>query len=144
MKSSNCKLVHVEDNQDDAEVFQRVFKKSGLDIGIEHYSDGKSAFDFLDSLACSNEKLRLLVVLDLNLPLMTGSEILKKLHDSSKTKIIPIVVLSGSENPKDRELCLSLGAREFFVKPWDLDGYKVFMEEYFLDEIQKVCPECPS
>ena len=141
MKSSDCKLIHIEDNVDDSEVFQIILKQSGINIPIKSFSDGKSAFDFLKDLISSEEASNFLVILDLNLPLMTGSEILKELNESDKTNQIPIIVFSGSENPEDKKLCLSLGARMFFIKPWNLNGYREFINGPFMNELQKICPE---
>lgn len=140
MKSSEFILIHIEDNRDDADVFQTVLRRSGIDVNIEYFRDGKTGYEFLQNLTISDDAPKMLVILDLNLPRMTGAEILLKLRESSKLEKIPIFVLSGSENPDDEKLCLALGARRFFIKPWDLNGYKEFIQGDLINELKKLCP----
>ncbi len=141
MNDFKCKLIYIEDNEDEVHIFQKVLKKLGIQIETEYYYDGKSAFEYLNSISdTGDESVKVLVVLDLNLPLITGNEILKRLSKEKKIKKIPIIVFSGSESPKDRELCLSLGVKDFFTKPWSLNGYEDFIKGPLLREFQQICP----
>ena len=61
------------------------------------------------------------VILDINMPGGTGLEVLKRLKSSSKTNLIPVIVLSGSADPADVQNVIDLGADEFLGKPPDFD-----------------------
>jgi len=61
------------------------------------------------------------VILDINMPGGTGLEVLKRLKSSTKTSLIPVIVLSGSIDPAEQQNVLNLGADEFLAKPPDFD-----------------------
>jgi CheY-like chemotaxis protein len=127
MKNSKCKLVHIEDNEDEVHIFQLLMKGEGLELAMVRYPDGRSGFEFLSALRNSEHPGNILVILDLNLPDMSGMDILKGLQQDQLIKSIPIIVFSGSENPQDRKQCLEFGVRGFHVKPWDVQGYIEFI-----------------
>src|SRR5438445_4607523 len=61
------------------------------------------------------------VILDINMPGGSGLEVLKRLKSSTKTSLIPVIVLSGSVDPAEQQNVLNLGADEFLAKPPDFD-----------------------
>ena len=61
------------------------------------------------------------IVLDINMPGGSGIEVLKRLKRSTKTHRIPIVVVSGSDDPEVRQAAMELGVTDFLTKPVDLD-----------------------
>ena len=77
----------------------------------------------------------MLVILDLNLPKMTGKAILERLGKLSEDAFLRIIVFSGSENPSDKQECLAHGAKAFYVKPWDIQGYRQFVQGSLRNEL---------
>ncbi len=69
------------------------------------------------------------ILLDLNMPGGTGVEVLKRLKSSSKTSLIPVLVLSGSVEVTDEQTVLDLGADRFFSKPPDFDKIQACLSE---------------
>jgi twitching motility two-component system response regulator PilH len=61
------------------------------------------------------------IVLDINMPGGSGIEVLKRLRRSTKTQLIPVVVVSGSDDPGVRQIAMELGVADFLTKPVDLD-----------------------
>lgn len=142
MFDRKCRVVLIEDCDDDAVLLETLLRKEKLNIEMLRFSDGVQAFEFLRSVSSVTSDIKdqhaaNLVLLDLNLPRMTGKEILKRLSDLAMTSLARFVVLSGSEDPIDKHECLTNGAQAFYVKPWDLDGYKKFVKEKLIDEIRQ-------
>ncbi len=79
------------------------------------------AYDAMQSTMLAMHLLPAAVILDLNMPGGTGVEVLKRLKASSKTSLIPVLVLSGSVELSDQQTVLELGAERFFSKPPDFD-----------------------
>ena len=119
----DVKILLVEDQTYDADLTRRALKVNNLDEYFLHISDGKEALDFL--LARENYAHRKdmsnpeVVLLDLDLPRMHGTKILKALRASERTRYLPVVVLTiSADDPMIRE-CYELGANSFIVKPVD-------------------------
>lgn len=122
-------LLIVEDSDEDFESLQRVLSKScKVSIPITRCYDGDDALDFLrrtgDYADRSQEPLPNLVLLDLNLPGTDGREVLNAIKQDEQLKIIPIVVLTTSSNPKDIETCYRYGANSYLLKQMRIDQLK--------------------
>ncbi|HEX8899462.1 MAG TPA: response regulator, partial [Chthoniobacterales bacterium] len=70
-----------------------------------------------------------LVLLDLNLPDMHGSEVLRQLQDEPATANVPVVVLSADATPSQIERLLTAGARNYLTKPFDIDPFLAVVDE---------------
>jgi CheY-like chemotaxis protein len=71
-----------------------------------------------------------LILLDLNLPDMHGSEVLKQLQSDPVTAAIPVVVLSADATPSQIERLLTAGAKNYLTKPYDIDQFLTVVDEY--------------
>jgi DNA-binding response OmpR family regulator len=89
-------------------------------IGI---SDGDSAIRFIESLDTHPEGCPDLVILDLNLPKYNGLEVLKVMRKSVRCRNVPVVILSSSDLPEDKDKSLRLGANRYIHKPYRLDEF---------------------
>lgn len=78
------------------------------------------AYDAMQAWMIANQTIPQAIILDIQMPGGTGYEVLRKLKASAKTCIIPVIVMSGSLEPKDQQLVRDLGADEFFSKPADI------------------------
>ena len=110
----------VEDNIDDAFLTKRTLRKAGIDA-VRVASDGQEA---LDMLYTSGEPLPELLILDLRLPKINGLKLFTEIRRNKRTMALPVLILTSSEDPKDRETCLKLGAIAFLSKPLELNSFQ--------------------
>lgn len=106
----------VEDNLDDIFLTKRVLRKAGI-AAVRVASDGQEALDMLLSNA---EQLPELLILDLRLPKINGLKVLSEIRRNKRTMALPVLVLSSSEDPRDREASINLGVIAFLSKPLEL------------------------
>jgi CheY-like chemotaxis protein len=115
-------VLHVEDEEDDALLFQFAMKKAGLVNPLQLACDGQMAIDYLQGahkFANRDEfPVPCLVLLDLKLPHVPGLEVLKWIRDHFGPSI-PVVILSSSESELDIAAAYDLGANAYLVKPSD-------------------------
>jgi len=120
-------ILLVEDNPTDLELALRVFKKHRLANRIQVARDGEEALDFIFGTgACAtrgNLQLPKVILLDLKLPKISGLEVLRRLKEDSRTRTIPIVVLTSSREEKDLVESYHLGVNSYIVKPVDFDQF---------------------
>jgi len=129
METNNIDIVLVEDNPDDAELTIRALKKNKIPSNILHLKDGAEALEFMfctgkyaDRNADSRPKV---ILLDLNMPKVSGIEVLRRIKADEKTKPVPVIILTSSKESPDVQTCYTLGANSYIVKPV---GYENFTE----------------
>ena len=116
----------VEDNQDDELLTLRAFRKNNIANDVVVARDGVEALDYLlGTRAHSNNPPPLpeFVLLDLNLPRVSGLEVLKRLREEPRTKFLPIVVLTSSNEEQDLINSYEHGANSYIRKPVDFDKF---------------------
>jgi len=123
MPDQPLELLLVEDNPHDIELTLRVFKKHNIANSIKVARDGAEALEFLNGAAA--ESLPQVILLDLKLPKVNGLEVLGQIKSDSRTRNIPVVVLTSSREDRDLLLCYELGINSYIVKPVD---FKQFTE----------------
>ena len=109
-----------EDDIDDQELLVEAFTHIDETITIKTVNNGKKALSFLDELSSDNSPC--LIVLDYNLPELSGAEILERLNQSKKFEDITKIIWSTSNSPVYEKICLDLGAKAYLVKPNDISG----------------------
>lgn len=108
----------VDDNDLDVERIQRSIRRLALDVDLVRAVDGLDALDYLRSpRERDRTELPALILLDLNMPRMTGSEFLECVGADPELADVPIVIVSTSSRPGDIELARSQGAIDYIVKP---------------------------
>jgi CheY-like chemotaxis protein len=121
----NSTILVADDDQNDIFFLKRAFQKAGLPHSIVEVSDGQSAVDYLSGKAPfanrAQHPLPDLLLLDLKMPRMTGFEVLAWLQTQPQLDQMPVVVLSGSNQPRDIEHVQRLGASDYKVKPVEFD-----------------------
>jgi CheY-like chemotaxis protein len=111
-------ILIIEDNPADVRLLRIAFDARGVPADFTAATDGAKAMEVLDAIAAGTHTPRPnLILLDLNLPKVKGDRILQHVKSRPELADIPVVVLTTSDAPDDRELCLSLGAHEYMVKP---------------------------
>jgi two-component system, response regulator len=123
----NNKILLVEDNPDDVNMTLFAFKQAHIANEIVVAQDGSKAIDYLFGYRQENDPTRstvpLLIILDLRLPGMDGKEVLKRIRTDPKTKHVPVVVLTSSDEEADINESYSLGANSYIRKPVELSRF---------------------
>ena len=107
-----------EDDIDDQELLVEAFTRLDNTISIRAVNNGKKALGLLENLSHNP----CLIVLDYNLPELSGAEILERLNTMKRFEDITKVVWSTSNSPVYERICLDLGAKAYLVKPNDISG----------------------
>lgn len=115
-----AEILLVEDNPNDAELAIRALKKNNLANNLVHLEDGQEALDYLYNE--SNEMPKL-ILMDVKMPRVDGTEVLRRLKSDEKRKTIPIVMLTSSKEDKDIIEAYNLGVNAYIVKPVDFDQF---------------------
>lgn len=114
-------ILLVEDNPDDEELTTRALRKSNIANEIIVAHDGQEAIDYLfceGKHADSDQTHRpAIVLLDLKLPKLSGLDVLKRMRADSRTKLIPVVVLTSSSEDEDMLKSYESGANSYVRKP---------------------------
>ncbi len=114
-------ILLVEDNPDDVELTLRAFKKNNILNRVIIAKDGAEALDYLLGTGTyagrELKDLPVVILLDLKLPKIDGLEVLKRIRQDNRTKLIPVVILTSSTEPKDVTNGYSLGANGYVRKP---------------------------
>ena len=120
-------ILLVEDNPTDLELALRVFRKHNLANRIEVARDGEEALDFLFGTGAhatrGNIQIPKVILLDLKLPKIGGLEVLRRIKADPRTRTIPVVVLTSSQEDKDLVESYGLGVNSYIVKPVDFDQF---------------------
>lgn len=122
MKETCKAILLVEDDQVDAMTVRRALKELHVTNPLEHVENGEDALTFLRDAT----KVRpCLILLDLNMPIMNGIEFLQEVKTDAELMCIPIVVLTTSDEQKDKLESFKLGVAGYMRKPVD---YRQFVE----------------
>jgi CheY-like chemotaxis protein len=126
-------ILLVEDNPTDAELTLRALRRNNLANNVVWVKDGAEALDFLycrGQYADRKNGTPKLILLDLKLPKIDGIEVLRELKNDNKNKMIPVVMLTSSQEERDLVQSYRLGVNSYIVKPVDF--------EKFLETVSKV------
>ena len=119
-------IAMIEDDEGHARLIEKNIRRAGISNEIVPLKDGASALAFLlgpDGSGEVNLGRRLLILLDLNLPDMTGVDILTKVKANAHLKRTPVVVLTTTDDSREIKTCYDLGANVYVIKPLDYDGF---------------------
>jgi DNA-binding response OmpR family regulator len=119
-------IIMIEDDEGHARLIEKNIRRAGVNNQIIPFTDGTSALNYLlgpDGSGEHNKGKQHLVLLDLNLPDMTGVDILGKVKANEHTKRSPVVVLTTTDDQREIQRCYDLGANVYITKPVDYDGF---------------------
>ena len=126
MDNTEVDILLIEDNLHDAELAIRALRKNNI-TNLIHLKDGASALDFLfgkgQFKGRNTGNKPKVILLDLKMPKIDGSEVLKILKSDELTNRIPVVVLTSSNEHPDIEKCYNLGANSYIVKPVNFQDF---------------------
>ena len=116
-------ILLVEDTQQDELLILRTLNKINLGNGLDVVRDGQQALDYLfregEFAGRAGTDLPTVVLLDVNLPRVSGLEVLELLRADPRTRLLPIVILTSSDEEQDRLRSYENGANSFVRKPLD-------------------------
>jgi len=119
---TNKSILLVEDNPQDEMLTLRALKKANVANRIDVARDGQQALDYLfrkGDFASRVPDLPAVVVLDIGLPRLNGLEVLERLRADVRTALLPVVILTSSDDERDRLKSYENGANSFVRKPVD-------------------------
>jgi CheY-like chemotaxis protein len=138
-------IVMIEDDEGHARLIEKNIRRAGILNDIKHFTDGTSALQFLwhspEGPALNGPAL---VLLDLNLPDMSGTDILTRIKGDEALKRTPVVVLTTTDDKVEIERCYDLGCNVYITKPVNYENFAQAIRQLglFLSVIQ--VPEIES
>ena len=133
-------VLFVEDNDDDLELAKLALERVDIAVNFAYARNGLQALDFIfargEFADRAKEALPKLVILDLNLPLLDGREVLKAIRENEDTCGVPVVVMTTCAEPPDLKSVVQLHVNSYVQKPMDFDRFQHVMAQivrYWLD-----------
>lgn len=118
-------IVIAEDNNSDVYLVREALAKHGVDAAIVVHRDGEEMLTAIVHIDAGEVPCPDLVLLDLNLPKRNGEFLLTRIRQSPLCGDVPIIIVTSSNAPKDREATARMGASRYFCKPSDYDEFMV-------------------
>jgi two-component system response regulator len=124
---NNKVILLVEDNPDDEALTVRALKKSNIANEVVVAHDGAEALEYLfgEGAHAGRDVTQMpqVVLLDLNLPKLDGLGVLRRIRADPRTRLLPVVILTSSNEEQDRVNGYGLGANSYVRKPVDFDAF---------------------
>ncbi len=114
-------ILHIEDDPYCVELMQRALRRMDRPLDLHAVTDGELALKFL----AEEERPPRLIVLDLKIPKVNGLQVLAQLRADEKTRTVPVIVFTSSQEPRDVTLSYQAGANSYVIKPLE---YKEFFD----------------
>ena len=120
--STAVKIVMVEDDHGHAKLIEKNIRRANISNDIVHFDSGQPALDYLfsDEVRANGP---MLILLDLNLPDMQGTDILAEVKKDERLKRAPVVVLTTTDDKTEIQRCYDLGCNVYITKPVDYESF---------------------
>ncbi len=119
-------ILLVEDDPGHARLIEKNLRRGGISNEIVTLDNGQKAVDFLfkkGAYAGSDHASPLLILLDLNMPVLDGYQVLTMIKASDETRHIPVIVLTTTDNPQEIARCYETGCNVYVTKPVDYEQF---------------------
>jgi len=128
MNPHSVDVLLVEDSIDDAELIIWQLKRHHMYNNLVHLKDGEEALEFLFAIgkfdnARNTHSLPKIILLDIQMPKVNGMEVLKDIKSDERTRAIPVIILTSSNQHPDIRACYDLGANSYIVKPLNFERF---------------------
>lgn len=130
-RKQNAKIIDIlliEDNADDVYLTELAIKESNINGNFLVINNGRTAIQLIEGLVNEAKKLPDIILLDVNLPKVTGIEVLKYIKSNSATANISTVVFTSSDSVADMKYCYESGADLFVRKPNSIQDLRSIMQ----------------
>jgi CheY-like chemotaxis protein len=118
-------ILIADDDMEDIELIEDAIQRQKSSFNLHKFNNGKSVIEYLSGQ--SDESLPCLIMLDYNMPELTGLQVLSMLKNQERYNHIPKIILSTSSTPIHIHECITNGASEYFVKPNNLKELDALM-----------------
>ena len=125
-KAHNVTILLVEDDPGHARLIEKNLRRSNLMNGIVKVGNGQQALDYLFSegrYAGGERASSLLVLLDLNMPVLDGYQVLERMKADERTKNIPVIILTTTDDAREVSRCYDMGCSVYVTKPVDYEQF---------------------
>ena len=120
-------IVLAEDDDGHASLVQRNLERAGLANGLTRLKDGQEALDYVrgegDYSGRNTSQQPVLLLLDIKMPRVDGVEVLRQIKSDPKTALIPVIMLTTTDDPREIQRCYELGCSVYITKPVDYQGF---------------------
>jgi CheY-like chemotaxis protein len=119
-------IIMIEDDEGHARLIERNIRRSGVNNEIIPFSNGTDAITYLfgaDGSGLVHRGQALLILLDLNLPDMTGIDILKQVKENKYLRSAPVVILTTTDDSQEIKRCYELGCNVYITKPVNYESF---------------------
>ncbi len=119
-------IVMIEDDEGHARLIEKNVRRAGVNNEIVPFANGTDALDYIlgkDRSGTVSSDRHLLILLDLNLPDMSGIDILEKVKSNPHAKRLPVVILTTTDDEREIQRCYDLGANVYITKPVEYDSF---------------------
>ena len=124
--SKPVKIIMIEDDEGHARLIERNIRRSGVNNEVLPFTNGTDALRYLlgsDGSGLDHKGEALLILLDLNLPDMTGIDILRRVKQTRYLKCTPVVVLTTTDDSAEIKRCYELGCNVYITKPVNYENF---------------------
>jgi CheY-like chemotaxis protein len=126
MTTAPVSIVMIEDDEGHARLIEKNIRRAGISNEIIPFATGAEALAFVTAKSQGghpSDDRRILILLDLNLPDMSGLDILAKVKSNERTKRIPIIVLTTTDDKIEIQKCYELGCSAYVKKPLEYEAF---------------------
>ena len=124
-----CRILIGEDDYEDQFILEEFFQDNGVKDQIAFERNGKKVIEYLENIPTA-DNLPDLIVLDLNMPILNGTQTLFELKNHQRFHDIPVIIYSTSNNEHEKRKCLNFGAVDYMVKPVSVDEGEKMVRQF--------------
>ena len=126
MNNAAKSILLLEDDPDDLESFENALTEYSHDYELTVVKNGETFLQLISQLTPPD-----IIVLDLNVPRITGLDCLRQIRLQKALDLVPVYILTGSRNLLEKEKCLAAGVTKYFIKPISFSATKNIVNEIF-------------
>jgi CheY-like chemotaxis protein len=126
MRSEELIILMAEDDEGHAYLVRQNLEEAGVSNQIVHVTNGQEALDYIQSQGAYAGRVPngpLLLLLDINMPLIDGVEVLRQLKANHDTAKLPVIMLTTTDDPREIQKCYDLGCSCYITKPVEYDRF---------------------
>jgi CheY-like chemotaxis protein len=126
MNKKSITILLVEDDPGHARLIEKNLRRALIYNQLIHLENGRQAVEFIFSegaYAGQERPAQLLVLLDLNMPVMDGFQVLERMKSEAETRPIPVIILTTTNDPREIKRCYDLGCNIYVTKPVDYEQF---------------------